>query len=341
MARTSQPWKVLVSEKRTFLEVGLIECQDCDSQRHCTEQVHSGCSILCRSHSEPDLLRGSSRIQDRHFLIEFPARCSPEKDVSTSRTESVSNVIDEPLPMKTGLDSETPTADETSLQALSERLRKLAEALMQTASTMTTSETVAPSAAPAPDGISPGSACPLSLVNVVAEAAAQAQDVARQFQRSAEPGKDGQDSMRAHLLELKDEDHDCVFIVRKFHKLGGSARSLLTKHFSQYGEVAHVFLHGSRTEAQGAKPMRAGDSGFIVMKSTDAVTRILAKGGKETIGRCQIRVQKFETEVDDRSVMSEAFAKHSVMIQSGEACVQRFSKQERICCDDAKALTAQ
>jgi len=253
-------------------------------------------------------------------VVEFPPKRSPEKAESTSGTESTSTVTDEPLPMQTGLDSEIPTADEASLQALSERLRKLAEVLMQTASTMTTSETVAPSAAMDPRSLSPGNAHPPSLSNVVAEAVAQAQDVARQFQKNTEPGKDGQDSMRAHLLELKNEDQDCVFIVRKIHRLGGPARTLLTKHFSQYGEVAHVFVSDSKVKAQGTKPMRAGNLGFIVMKSADAVSRILANGGDQTIGRCQFRVQKFATKSDDCSVMNAAFEKHLETIPSGEAC---------------------
>lgn len=339
MAGTLQPWKVLVSEKRTFLEVSLVECQDCDCEGHCAGHENSRCGTLCRHHSEPDLLRSNSRIQERQFVVEFPSRRRPERVGSTSKTESASSVKDEPLAKllgQTGLDVAVPLAEEASLQAFSEHLRKLAEALMQQASTMTPSATVVPSAATAPHSFSPGNAGPPSLSNVVAEAAAQAQDMARQFQLNArppgvdahlppgahaQPRKDRPESMRTYLMELKNEDLDCVLIVRKIHKLGALARTLLSEHFSQFGEVARVFVADSKVKAtQGTKPMRAGNLGFIVMKSADAVMRILANGGEETIGHCQFRVQKFETRSADCSPMNEEFEKCLEMIPSCGTC---------------------
>lgn len=281
------------------------------------EHADCGCAALHRTHSAPDLRIRGEEDQAQNFLVTFASRripawsaaaitldALPAMESNTSVISHTPNPFESedesdtlPSPMQAELATDHSTEAEALLQALRKQLCDVADALEQTASTMTPSATVMPFGAMPTQPVFSTKAGP-SLINVVAEAAAQAQHVALQMEKNATQGEVRQDySMRAHLITLNKEDPESVFIVRRIHKLGVSARTALAKHFSQYGEVEKVLVADCKVKASqgpnGQPVMRAGNMGFIIMKSADEVARVLARGSDQLIGRYKIKVQKY------------------------------------------------
>lgn len=307
MADVSEPWRVVLSEKRTFLDVSYPDYEDAVDLR--------------QNRSEPDLLRSSERIPDREVIMNFGSRHNPECATFPSTTDG----------------AQAMTAEETALRTLRQRLHEVADALVRTAANMQHTPTCADATlskavVPPRMTVLPEDG-PVAEDWAIGQAAAMGQQVARETCKSGQAHLNecppcppqGEDSMRAHLNELNSEDPDTVFIVRKIHKLGGSARNILAKYFSQYGEVTRVLVADSKVKG-GQSPghalmRRAGNLGFIVMKSADIVEKIMANGSEHLIDRVRIRVQKFEPQAksDDCMAARVRLERHQVLLMQA-AC---------------------
>jgi len=104
-------------------------------------------------------------------------------------------------------------------------------------------------------------------------------------------------TLQTHLKALGNEDPACIFIVRKVNRLGFRSVDILTKFFSQHDTVVKVLVAHSKVKRnQGGNAelyLRPGSLGFVLMKSPEAVQRILATGPTITVQGTPIRVQPF------------------------------------------------
>lgn len=114
---------------------------------------------------------------------------------------------------------------------------------------------------------------------------------------SNERDQQSRDTLRSHLIQLKDEDPSHIFIARRIHKLGFVSREILRQHFSLYGEVSAVLVAHSMVkpckDSGNEFRRRPGGLGLVVMKSAAGVLAILALGEDQTVNGHQIRVQSF------------------------------------------------
>jgi hypothetical protein len=233
------------------------------------------------------------------------------EEISFSRLQSNQSTTSVDSSGPPGIDDLQMALQDGSLGDLSKRLRAAADALMQAANSMGPAACESPPKQRGVRNTEPPMSIP-SLGNAVGEAAAQAQRLAWHMQKTqAPPGqpeavdrpaapRHEKDSMRAHLMELNNEDPECVFIVRRIHKFGMASRMVLQQHFSQYGEVTQVYVAESKVKCISLPPItRPGNLGFVVMKSADSVKDILAVGAEQAVGRHQIRVQKFQAKAEN------------------------------------------
>lgn len=106
------------------------------------------------------------------------------------------------------------------------------------------------------------------------------------------------DTLRTYLEELRNVDPRCVFITRRINKLGFRSKSLLERHYAQYGEVSQVLVAHSKVKPfpnTGTLPRtRPGNFGLVVMKSPEVVQRILAEGPEQTVMGVEIQAFQFE-----------------------------------------------
>merc|ERR1719316_2035332 len=104
-------------------------------------------------------------------------------------------------------------------------------------------------------------------------------------------------TLQTHLKALGNEDPACIFIVRKVNRLGFRSVETLTKFFSQHDTVVKVLVAHSKVKRnQGGSSelyLRPGSLGFVLMKSPEAIQRILATGPTITVQGTPIRVQPF------------------------------------------------
>jgi len=104
-------------------------------------------------------------------------------------------------------------------------------------------------------------------------------------------------TLQTHLKALGNEDPACIFIVRKVNRLGFRSVDMLTKFFSQHDTVVKVLVAHSKVKRnQGGNAelyLRPGSLGFVLMKSPEAVQRILATGPTISVQGTPIRVQPF------------------------------------------------
>jgi hypothetical protein len=133
--------------------------------------------------------------------------------------------------------------------------------------------------------------------------------------------KKTRETLRTYLQELRGEDPRCVFITRRINKLGFRSKSLLERHYMQYGEVAQVLVAHSKVKPfpnSGTLPRtRPGNFGLVVMKSADAVRNILAEGSEQVVAGVEIQVHMFEhlrmekdleDEDDEQNAMNQSAA---------------------------------
>lgn len=133
-----------------------------------------------------------------------------------------------------------------------------------------------------------------------------AQRAGKDFQPPAHTdGPPNQDqTMKAQLQALHNEDPRCVFVVRRINKLGFESADTLREYFSQYGEVKVVHVSHSRVKSVAASGsvhwrMRAAALGFIVMAAADSTTRLLADGPEHPISGSRVRVNAFAASKDE------------------------------------------
>jgi hypothetical protein len=277
------PWKAVLCEKRTFLEVSFVKDKEFDDSPEANtrgEHVERGLQLL-KSSSEPDLNRSNSRICGRRFVVTFQPRLFLHDEESLDSSAA----------------TPTRTEQDCSFEGLDEQYQEVhhAPSMYGTRATRAAAER----------------ACKMqqyrtspfdSKVATKDSNSAWSADVGLGWQADTQQVEPLQDSMRAHLIELNNEDPDRVFIVRKIHKLGAASRNVLVQHYSRYGEVVRIFVADSKVKAavnsRNQPALRPGNLGFIVMSTRDAVRRILADGGDQCVGRNIIRVQKFQTKYD-------------------------------------------
>lgn len=115
-----------------------------------------------------------------------------------------------------------------------------------------------------------------------------------------EPERKARDTLRTYLEELRNEDPRCIFIARRINKLGFRSKSLLERHYAQYGEVSQVLVAHSKVKpfkSSGSWTFprtRPGNFGLVVMRSPEVVQRILAEGPLQVIMGVEIQAFQFE-----------------------------------------------
>eukprot|EP00929_Paragymnodinium_shiwhaense_P071672 TRINITY_DN36419_c0_g1_i1.p1 TRINITY_DN36419_c0_g1~~TRINITY_DN36419_c0_g1_i1.p1 ORF type:complete len:1021 (-),score=191.97 TRINITY_DN36419_c0_g1_i1:409-3471(-) len=106
------------------------------------------------------------------------------------------------------------------------------------------------------------------------------------------------DTLRSHLMQVRSENPECIFIARRINKLGFRSREILRHHYTQYGEVSRVLVAHSKVKAfrdsSGELRTRPGGLGLVVMKSAATTRKILALGEEHFIAGHSIRVQCFQ-----------------------------------------------
>jgi hypothetical protein len=137
--------------------------------------------------------------------------------------------------------------------------------------------------------------------------------------RKPEKPEKGFGSLRNFLDTLRHEDMRCIFIARGIKHLGFKSKSVLERHFAQYGELTHVFVPASKTKAT----VRPGNLGVLVMRDPEAVERILAEGPEQWIKGVQIQVAMYERpslpldQLDDPDAVCESLsAEHHPSVQA-------------------------
>jgi len=109
------------------------------------------------------------------------------------------------------------------------------------------------------------------------------------------PGTGAVRTMKSHLQDLENEDHDAIFIVRRIGNLGFSSDHHLRSYFSKYGEVKHVYVSHSRVRCmrQETFRMRPSSLGFVVMSSKNAASQIVADGPQHCVANVNVKVEAF------------------------------------------------
>lgn len=110
-------------------------------------------------------------------------------------------------------------------------------------------------------------------------------------------------SMKNHLEALHLEDPTTVFIARGIKKLGFSSAQTLKFYFGRYGEVKAIYTplsrlkskhgYGNGPQAEAHWRLCSAPVGFVVMKSSEAVARILADGPEQIMNGVTVRLQPF------------------------------------------------
>lgn len=111
-------------------------------------------------------------------------------------------------------------------------------------------------------------------------------------QRSADKSHE---TRSAHLIELKNKDPQCVFIVRGINKLGFHSRDVLWQHFSQYGQVRMVLVSHSKTRVSNCHyRTRPSSVGHVVMNNPAEVQSVFAAGKNQSIQGQMVHMERFE-----------------------------------------------
>lgn len=109
-------------------------------------------------------------------------------------------------------------------------------------------------------------------------------------------------SLQAHLTDLQAEDPNRVLIARKISRMGFRSEEILAKHFSAYGSVKRVLVAHSKVKPRsGARHVRPGSLGFVVMENVEDVERILSAGAEQIVAKCTISVERFKQSPDPSS----------------------------------------
>lgn len=95
-------------------------------------------------------------------------------------------------------------------------------------------------------------------------------------------------TLRAHLIELRQEDPRCIIAVRGVKKLGLRSREVLTQHLSQYGKVLRVLVAQTKVKLHRGALMRhrPGSLGLVLMESPEVVEHILSLGEEHVVAGC-------------------------------------------------------
>ncbi|CAK0856913.1 unnamed protein product [Prorocentrum cordatum] len=138
--------------------------------------------------------------------------------------------------------------------------------------------------------------------------------------------KQQKDNLRHHLQEMRAEDPRCIFIARRINKLGFRSKALLEKHYSQFGEVTKIMVAHSKVKpdpSSGTMPRtRPGNFGLVVMRSPEAVKKILQQGSEQTVGDFAIQVHQFQEQLFEDAAAGKEGAK-----EAAEAAAQAIDAE--------------
>jgi len=105
-------------------------------------------------------------------------------------------------------------------------------------------------------------------------------------------------TLSSSLQMLAFEKPECLFIVRRIHKLGFKSTAKLKRHFSAIGPVVRVLLAHSTVRQYGdphcSARRRPSSLGFVQMARAESVRQVLALGPAIEICGSTILVQRFE-----------------------------------------------
>lgn len=115
-----------------------------------------------------------------------------------------------------------------------------------------------------------------------------------------------QQTLGAHLAELRDHDPSCIFIVRRLAPLGFQSRDVLFAHFSRFGVVTQVLVpHSKAVRDRSAKTqhlrIRPGSFGFVVMADREFCQQVFAEGREHSVLGHQVTVEAFKRTEDHGS----------------------------------------
>lgn len=107
-----------------------------------------------------------------------------------------------------------------------------------------------------------------------------------------------QGTLRTHLEELRDEDAECILIVRRINRLGFQSSDLLSEYFEKFGGAGRILVAHLRVKPSSRRPtprIRPAGLGFVVMKSGEDVLRVM-KESTHQIGDVVIAIEQYRTD---------------------------------------------
>jgi len=129
-------------------------------------------------------------------------------------------------------------------------------------------------------------------------------------------------TLSSSLQMLAAEKPECLFIVRRIHKLGFKSAAKLKRHFSAFGPVVRVLLAHSTVRLQGdphcSARRRPSSLGFVQMARVESVRQVLALGPEIEICDSSIRIQRFERQpAPEESLSSSSSSQRGYFSQTG------------------------
>lgn len=104
-------------------------------------------------------------------------------------------------------------------------------------------------------------------------------------------------TLRTHLRELQNIDHERILLVRKINRLGFEAPTILKCHYSHYGAVDRVLVAQSHVKSPtrpGLACLRPSGLGFVVMVSSEDAQKVLSLGEEQVVQGVTIYTYAFE-----------------------------------------------
>jgi len=138
---------------------------------------------------------------------------------------------------------------------------------------------------------------------------------------------DSSDTLKSHLMEVRNEDENSMLVVRRINRLGFRAGDILRAHYESYGPIVKVLVAHSQAGVKtkngrpaSSKPRtRPGCLGIIVFKSSDSARQALADGEMQMINGCEIHVQCFMGSAAKRNAKTDTSSSRSGDSNNGQS----------------------
>lgn len=105
-----------------------------------------------------------------------------------------------------------------------------------------------------------------------------------------------ENSLRANMRKLASIEPERVLLTRTIAQLGLNSEYFLRAHFQQFGTVEQVLVcHPIKKSGtgRGRQRVRPSNTGFVVMKSAEEVSAVLARGSVQIIQGASVGVSKY------------------------------------------------